>query len=657
MRTLKSRSAKKLPIFVRSATVRRLRAVAEPVFLELAKIPSLAIPPLATLSDPIRMTVVAQRNSDRWSLASWFTEFSGPDYRDFRLAIERDLDTQSRQAAALTGDLQCLSQALTDYEDLTDRLGHLSAFLGCLSADDATNEAVKSDEAWVATLDAEQLKLKTRLQAVLTQITDTDFQDLLSKPLLAGAAHAIRRLREEGRHQMTTELESLAADLNVNGLHAWGRLYDTLSGKMAFPLQFPDGHTEIIPMARRRSLMSEPSRPLREAAFHAGQQPWHDHADTLAAGLNGIAGTRLCLYGRRGIPHFLTAPLFGGAMSRASLDAMLAAIHDTIELPRRALRTAARLQGTPALHFFDLEAPQVAAPHTKPLSWDEACTTVDRAFTAAYPKLGGYFRSLLEQHWIEAQPRAGKRPGAFCTGSRLRREERVFMTWHGTVHDMITLAHEAGHAWHSSVLRPARSFAADYPMPLAETASNFGEMILLDGLLSDPAITPEIKAHLLDQEMLRAHSYLINIPMRYEFEHAFYTERAAGEVSVSRLRELMTQAQFNLYGDTLLADGSDPLFWASKMHFFITGVSFYNFPYVFGYLLSQALFARFKAEGRAFLPHYEAFLAATGSDTCEEVVRQTLGADLASPAFWETSIRAIVPTLEAYEKLAPPQLG
>ena len=163
------------------------------------------------------------------------------------------------------------------------------------------------------------------------------------------------------------------------------------------------------------------------------------------------------------------------------------------------------------------------------------------------------------------------------------------MTWHGTVHDMITLAHEAGHAWHSSVLRPARSFAADYPMPLAETASNFGEMILLDGLLSDPAITPEIKAHLLDQEMLRAHSYLINIPMRYEFEHAFYTERAAGEVSVSRLRELMTQAQFNLYGDTLLADGSDPLFWASKMHFFITGVSFYNFPYVFGYIFGNFL--------------------------------------------------------------------
>ncbi len=113
----------------------------------------------------------------------------------------------------------------------------------------------------------------------------------------------------------------------------------------------------------------------------------------------------------------------------------------------------------------------------------------------------------------------------------------------------------------------------------------------------------------------------------------------------------MNEAQRKLYGDTLLPDGTDPMFWASKMHFFITGVSFYNFPYVFGYLLSQALFARFKEEGAAFLPRYEAFLAMTGSATCEEVVKQTLGEDLTSPDFWATALRAIEPTLAAYEAL------
>ena len=170
-------------------------------------------------------------------------------------------------------------------------------------------------------------------------------------------------------------------------------------------------------------------------------------------------------------------------------------------------------------------------------------------------------------------------------------------------------------------------------------------------LINDPGMTPEIRAYLLDQEMLRSHAYLINIPMRYEFEQAFYTERAAGEVPVSRLRELMTETQNKLYGDTLLPGGTDPMFWASKMHFSITGVSFYNFPYTFGYLLSHALFARFKAEGASFLPRYEAFLAATGSASCEEVAKRTLGADLTSPDFWATAVCAIEPTLAAYEQL------
>jgi oligoendopeptidase F len=474
---------------------------------------------------------------------------------------------------------------------------------------------------------------------------------MLAEPALKHAEHAVTRMRTEGQRQMSAEMEALAADLNVNGLHAWGRLYDTLTGKMEFTMTFPDGHTETVPMSRRRALMSEPDRRLREAAFRDGQRPWNEHSVTLAAALNGIAGTRHSLYGRRGGLHFLDSPLFDGAMSRKSLDAMLEAIHTHIELPRRAIRKAAQFQKTPALHYFDLEAPQIAPPDEKELTWDEACATVDRAFSAAYPKLGAYFREMLAQRWIESQPRAGKRPGAFCTGSQLVHEERVYMTFHRTVHDMVTLAHEVGHAWHSCVLRPARSYAASYPMTLAETASNFGEMILLGGLMDDPAITPATKAYLLDQEMLRAHAYLINIPMRYEFEKAFYTERVKGEVSVSRLGELMSEAQRKMYGDTLLPDGCDPMFWASKMHFFISGISFYNFPYVFGYLLSQALFARFKAEGAAFLPRYEAFLSLTGSATCEEVVKKTLGEDLTKPEFWATALKAMEPSLKAYEAL------
>lgn len=597
------------------------------------------------------MIVTAPCTPDRWSLDSWFSGFGKPDYIEFKRALECDIRGLQEAAAAGGCDSGAVAAVIISLEALDERLWHVSAYLGCLSADDATDEAVKADEAWAATLEAEATKLRAVLQASLASMNEEGFSALVARPELAGAPHAVQRMREDGSRQMSNDMESLAADLNVNGLHAWGRLYDTLTGRMEFEMSFPDGHVETVPMARRRALMSEPDRRLREASFHAGQKPWRDHAVTLAAGLNGIAGTRLSLYSRRGRRDFLEAPLFDGAMTRASLDAMLVAIESNLELPRRAIRAAAKHQGTPALHFFDLEAPQISAPGATTLSWDDACATVERAFSAAYPALGAYFRELLKQRWIEAQPRAGKRPGAFCTGSRLRREERVYMTYHGTMHDVVTLAHEVGHAWHSCVLRPARSLAAAYPMTLAETASNFAEMILLNSLKNDPGLTSEARAHLLDQDMLRAHSNLLNIPMRYEFEKAFYTERATGEVSVTRLGELMGDAQRRLYGDSLLPDGTDPLFWASKMHFFITGVSFYNFPYVFGYLLSQALYVRFQDEGSAFLPRYEAFLAASGSATCEAAARQTLGEDLTKPDFWTVALRSIEPALVAYEGL------
>ena len=229
---------------------------------------------------------------------------------------------------------------------------------------------------------------------------------------------------------------------------------------------------------------------------------------------------------------------------------------------------------------------------------------------------------------------------------------RVFMTHNQTIHDVLTLAHEVGHAWHSHVLRRHRPLAANYPMTLAETASNFGEMILLDGLARDPSTSPALEAYLLDQQMSRAHAYLVNIPMRYEFERRFYTARSAGEVSTPGLREIMSAAQRDWYGKALAPDGLDPMFWASKMHFFISSLGFYNFPYVFGYLLSIGLFARFKSEGAAFLPSYEQFLAKTGGADCETVVRETLGADITKPEFWAAAIRSLEPDLVAYEKLA-----
>jgi len=331
-------------------------------------------------------------------------------------------------------------------------------------------------------------------------------------------------------------------------------------------------------MAQRRSLMEGPDRAVREAAFVCGNEAWAMVEDVTAAALNAISGTRHTLYSHRGVPHFLDRALFDSACSRKTLDAMFEAIRSERSLARRIHRVKAEAMGLDGIAWYDLGAP-LPFPNQELLAWDQAKALVQRAFSRAYPGLGIFQESLYDKEWIEWEPREAKRPGAFCTGSLLTGESRIYMNYNGALNDVRTLAHEAGHAFHSHVIRDMRAYAQDYPMTLAESASTFGEMLLTEGIVNDPDVSDTQKALMLDIEVGSAAIFLTDIPVRFEFEHAVYEERKSGELSVTQLKDLMAETQRNVFGDVLLPGGEDPYFWASKLHFYITGISFYNFPY------------------------------------------------------------------------------
>ncbi len=415
-------------------------------------------------------------------------------------------------------------------------------------------------------------------------------------------------------------------------------------------MEYPNGTKARLPMSQRRSLMEKPDRDTRKAAFEGGNKAWEKIEDVTAAALNSIAGTRLTLNKHRGIDHFLDVALFQASITKKTLDAMLEAIYSEIEVPKNILRLKARTMNRDKIAWYDLGAP-MDLEFKKKLDWDEAQNLVKNSFSGSYPELGKFASNAFEKKWVDWSPREGKRPGGFCTGSLLTKESRIFMTYNETIGDVLTLAHEAGHAFHSYVMRDIRPYSHFYPMTLAETASTFGEMILTEGIMQNNTISNEEKTLMLDTEINHGAIYLMDIPVRFEFEKAFYEERQKGEVSVSRLKELMTMTQQKIFGDILEEDGEDPYFWASKLHFYITGVTFYNFPYTFGYLLSRGLFAIFKQEGKDFLPKYEKFLRLTGSDTAENVARKSIGEDLESPEFWAQSIRTLEEPLGDLKKL------
>ena len=597
-----------------------------------------------------------------WDLGSFFPAFGGPEMRAFKERLAADV-AALQAGAATAGSLNAATAERWEaivlrLEDVEARLGHITAYIECLGAADAANEAYSREEAALARIGAEAEKAEVDLLHAFKEASEADFAVFAGRERLASAGHRLRRLRRRALHTMSREQEKLAADLAVDGLHAWGRMYNTLTGKLDFEMKWPDGRSndrskgrvERLPMAQWRALMSASDREVGRAAFEGGNREWARVGDVCGFAINAIAGNRLTLNRYRRHAHYLEPALYQAQVDRETLEAMYAAIHANVELPRRIFKAKAAALGRAGIWWFEREAPLLLEDSGQ-VDWPDGAAMVGRSFRRVYPGLADYFDRALEQRWIESEKRGGKRPGAFCTGSDVSNEQRVYMTYGGVLRDVSTLAHEVGHAWHGWLMRDLRPMARGYPMTLAETASVFAEQILAEGVADDPGISDTQKLLSLDGGLCDAAIMLLDITVRYEFERAFHDERASGEVGVSRLKELMVEAQRRVWADALLPGGEDPWFWASKLHFYITGTTFYNFPYTFGFLLAMALVARFRAKGAAFLPDYERFLRLTGSGSAEEVVKQALGRDIRSQEFWAEGIQALEEPLARYESL------
>jgi oligoendopeptidase F len=590
-----------------------------------------------------------------WDLTSIFPEFDGPDYLAFRdnwHALVGDVGASIEDLGPLTADtVDAWADFMVSREKISTLRGHLGCFLGCLGAADARHDGVKAESDDLDVWDARVEGLDSRFIAAIKGADDDVWAAYLAHGKLDGLAHMLGRYKYQAGWSLPTDQELLATDLKVTGFHAWWGIYGQLTGTLEFDMETPQG-TKRVPFAMKRSLMENPDAAVRKAAFVGSNREMERFAEVFAGGLNSIAGTRLTEQRWRGIDSHLEQPLESGAITRKTLDAMFGAVAERYEAPRRYLRIKARILGLDKLGFQDLSAP-LPIPDRPPVDWGTARRNIEGAFESWHPDMGAFARKAFEKNWIEAEPRDGKRPGGFCTSSSQIEESRIYMTYNDTIGDVQTLAHELGHAYHNKAMRGLRKYARSYPMTLAETASTFAESVLCDTMIRDPKSTAIDRLVLLDTCLERHSAFLLNIPMRFLFEDRFYTARRSGTVSPTQLQEMMLQAQRETYADALDPEQMDPWFWASKLHFFITGVSFYNFPYTFGHLFSLGVLARAREVGPAFHDTYMALLRDTGQDKAEAVARKHLDVDLESKAFWLSCLDLVQDDLDAFEKALP----
>ena len=461
-------------------------------------------------------------------------------------------------------------------------------------------------------------------------------------------AHAIflRKLQRNAAHLIDPALEPTVLKLQMTGGSAWEQLRDQLDANHMVEITL-DGQTQSLPLSAVRGMANSPDAEVRKVAYEAELAAYPKLEIPMAACLNGIKGEARTMCELKHFDSVLDMALDTANMDRETLDALLAAMEESLPMFRRYFRLKARLLGYQGgLKFYDLFAPvgKMRGGYTP----EEARELLVQEFGAFSPRMAAMIGRAFDERWIDMYPREGKTGGAFCSGMHPLGISYVLANFEGSYGSVSTLAHELGHAYHNECMRDVPILMSDYPMPLAETASIFNETLLAQRML-ERADAP-MRVAMLEQQLSDAAQVIVDIMSRFLFEKEVVERRADTTLSPAQLCRIMLDAQKRTYGDGLDADFMHPYMWACKSHYYSTDVHFYNFPYAFGQLFAVGVYALYQKKGADFLPDYEKLLRSAGSGDVREVAAG-VGIDVADVNFWRSSLKVFEDKLNELEAL------
>jgi pepF/M3 family oligoendopeptidase len=485
-------------------------------------------------------------------------------------------------------------------------------------------------------------KLRTRLDAFVARFDTAQLVD--ASTVAADHAFPLERAAYRASHQMTEPEEALASDLALTGSSAWYRLYNDVSARITVPVDLPGIGVKELPITQARAMAKDVDRTTRKNAYEAEIEGWKTWAVPIAAALNSIKGEAATLNARRGYANALEPALAYNNVEPETLDAMQRAVVASFPDFRRYMKAKANLLGIgDHLAFYDLFAP-VATGADASIDWDGATASVQAAFGGYSDQLAGLARRAIDEKWIDADIREGKRGGAFCMSVDGNRS-LVLMNFDGSFDSVQTLAHELGHAYHNTQLADRTPYQRQTPMALAETASIFCETVMVEHGLA----TADDKARLniLEVDLQGSCQVVVDIHSRFLFEKALSEKRVERALSVAELCELMADAQAQTYGDALSVD--HPYMWAAKPHYY--GMAFYNWPYTFGLLFGIGLYAAYREDPEKFRSGYDDLLSATGLGSAATLAAR-FDIDVTDEAFWTASLDVVRARIDDFCRLA-----
>jgi oligoendopeptidase F len=541
------------------------------------------------------------------------------------------------------GDLADAMHTMADLHDAMSRAAHHAMLAFSTATDDPGCGAA------MAAAQERSTAIGTKLiffDLEWAAADDDHVATVLADPRLDFCRHHLDNLRLSRPYLLSEAEETILAEKSQTGFAAWTRLFDELTS--AITLDLPD---ELggsgVPLMQGLGMMQHPDRTVRQQL-----------ASAVTAGLEPGLRTRAYLFNTllldksiddrlRGYPSWISSRNLANEASDESVQALVDAVVDNYSIAQRWYTLKAQVLGVDKLADYDRMASVATAD--RDIGWAEGTSIVRDAYASFSPELAGIVDRFIDESWIDAPMRPGKRGGAFAAGVSPGHHPYVLLNWTSKTRDVATLAHELGHGVHFYLARDQGIFHQQTPLTLAETASVFGETVTSNRLLSmidDPNERFALLASSLEDSIA---TVFRQIAMN-RFEDAVHTaRRTEGELSVERIGDLWAETQQAMLGDSVEITDGYRTWWSYVPHFI--GSPGYVYAYAYGQLLALSVYARYRDEGDAFVPAYLDLLRAGGSDTPENLAR-IVDCDLTDPDFWRNGLKIVEGQLTAAEDAA-----
>jgi pepF/M3 family oligoendopeptidase len=536
------------------------------------------------------------------------------------------------------------------YLDRTNRALRLystiNAYVSSFVTTDSYNTTAKRLESELEMVGVRLQKQEVRFRGWVGTIKDALPSILEAGGTAKDHAFYLRETAEQSRYLMSELEEALASELELSGSNAWSKLQGTICSQLTVNFEL-DGKPETIPITTLQNLSHHPNADVRRRAYETELAAWETIREPLAAALNGVKGSSITVDKRRGRKDALHDSLDTSRIDRETLDTLLSVMHESFPAFRRYLKAKAKRLGHDRLPWWELFAP--VGKNERRYTWKEAINFILTQFRSFDERLEKLAKRAFDNHWIDAEPRNGKRGGGFCMDVPGVEESRILCNFDGSLDQVSTVAHELGHAFHNECLSGKQMLQRTTPMTLAETASIMDETIITNAALAQAANSEEELA-ILETSLISSSQVIVDITSRFLFEKEIFERRANAELSADDFCEIMLRCQKATYADGLDEKFLHKYMWAWKVHYYIPSFSFYNYPYAFGLLFGTGLYAIYRERGQQFVKDYEALLASTGEATPAELAAR-FGIDIHKPDFWRSSIRVIEEQVQRYIKL------